>query len=123
MTTITDPNAAADTARALVEERVESIRRAAESQQRAQEYEAQLADLRAAAAADYAAARKAGWSERELAQCGISKLDGTAPRKRRASASRPSATQPPTGNGDGDGSAAEQNGRPGQDEGQGFVNG
>lgn len=94
MTTITDPNAAADAARNLVEERVETIRRAAESQQHVLRAQQELADLQATAAADYATARKAGWTERELAQCGLAKPDGPAPRKRRAPASRQAAPAP-----------------------------
>ncbi|MDP9394138.1 MAG: hypothetical protein M3Q27_07725 [Actinomycetota bacterium] len=99
MTTNLTPDAAADAAQRLLNDRVDAVRALAKARQQRNDARAHLDEAERADAAAYAAAQRAGWSAEELRKVGFEEPDRKAPgRPRRARRQRATdrAAQPRT---------------------------
>jgi hypothetical protein len=71
MTTSPSPDAAAEAAQRLLNDRVDAVRALAKSRQARNDVRAQLDEAERADAAAYAAAQRAGWTAEELRKVGF----------------------------------------------------
>ncbi|RJK92505.1 hypothetical protein [Vallicoccus soli] len=97
MTTNLSPDAVADAAQRLLNDRINAVRALAEARQARNDARAQLDEAERADAAAYAAAQRAGWSTDELRKVGFDEPTRKAPgRPRRQRTTRStSATSDP----------------------------
>ncbi len=94
MTTTLSPEAAAEAAQRLLNERVDAIRSLAKARQERNDARAQLDDAERADAAAYTAAQRAGWSAEDLRKVGFDEPERKLPgRPRRSRGSRAGTTQ------------------------------
>jgi flagellar biosynthesis/type III secretory pathway protein FliH len=94
MTTNLSPDAAAEAAQRLLNDRVDAVRTLAKARQQRLDARAQLDEAERADAMAYAAAQRAGWSTDELRKVGFEEPERKAPgRPRRARSARGGAAE------------------------------
>lgn len=96
MTTSLTPDAAAEAAQRLLNDRVEAVRALAKARQQRNDARAQLDEAERADATAFAAAQRAGWTPEELRKVGFDEPERRAPGRPRRQRGR----TPTSGDGD-----------------------
>lgn len=104
MTTSLSPDAAAEAAQRLLNDRVDAVRALAKTRQQRNDARVQLDEAERADSASYAAAQRAGWTPEELRKVGFDEPERRAPGRPRKQRTRTAATS------DGDRPAATSTG-------------